>query len=483
MKIKQITLVDAKAGEEFDVDKYITDSEVDEYEITIPLVLDMKFEDLVREKRLLKLIKEKFKQIKNIWDDWEEKLAILKEASEMDLNIIDNCPQISIPFFNGLGDYLKKNPFLQDKDLILQEEYDVNHQHLDKILNELADYKNIKVQLNGNINPVTIDEYEKTVLAIDDMTSKIKKYNLSPLEQIMYAYDLTRERIYNEESSEESFTVSRDLSSVLFSDKIVCVGYAVIFEKILSNLGIKNMMCSFRWDDVEIGHRRNIVYVKDDKYNIDGVYYFDPTWDSKKDVDNMDYLNSYRYFGIPKEEIDKNKNMFGRDVTLLNYFQNANEIFECIVNHDNFDSLRQAKMNLFNKISNFIDGKQLFSLFETLPKSEMYSSSISDSRLKEIKKDLERYKELFFGSEITTLTKLKAFYNVRKVEYYEEPQKYSFDVATFENVTFDYKEETFEEKLMRRIFEGESDYDKFADYFKEMELEKDINRVKSLQKH
>ena len=35
MKIKQITLVDAKAGEEFDVDKYITDSEVDENSVSM----------------------------------------------------------------------------------------------------------------------------------------------------------------------------------------------------------------------------------------------------------------------------------------------------------------------------------------------------------------------------------------------------------------------------------------------------------------
>ena len=57
-------------------------------------------------------------------------------------------------------------------------------------------HKDYLVSVDGNISYVTIEQYERTVLAIDDIVNKIKKYNLSSLEQIMYAYDLVRDRVY-----------------------------------------------------------------------------------------------------------------------------------------------------------------------------------------------------------------------------------------------------------------------------------------------
>ena len=109
------------------------------------------------------------------------------------------------------------------------------------------------------------------MLAIDDIVAKINKYNLSPIEQIMYAYDLVRDRVYQLEDDGEDYSVSRDISSVLFGDKIVCVGFAEIFSKVLDALNIRNVL--FTIVGRKSGHMRNAVYVNDSKYDIHGVFF------------------------------------------------------------------------------------------------------------------------------------------------------------------------------------------------------------------
>ena len=67
----------------------------------------------------------------------------------------------------------------------------------------------------------------------------IKKLHLSPLETVLYVYDLVRERKYQEEGANECHTKSRDLTSVLLGDKIVCAGFVNLFNTILEKLDIK----------------------------------------------------------------------------------------------------------------------------------------------------------------------------------------------------------------------------------------------------
>ena len=52
----------------------------------------------------------------------------------------------------------------------------------------------------------------------------------------MYVYDLIRERVYTAENPEEEYFVSRDITSVLLGDKIVCVGFSNLFAAIIENL-------------------------------------------------------------------------------------------------------------------------------------------------------------------------------------------------------------------------------------------------------
>ncbi len=59
------------------------------------------------------------------------------------------------------------------------------------------------------------------------------------------------------------------------------------------------------------GHISSIVYLKDDKYNIDGYYYLDPTNDSKKEGESDLRLN---YFLVPLKKIKLIKGFDLKDI-------------------------------------------------------------------------------------------------------------------------------------------------------------------------
>ena len=87
------------------------------------------------------------------------------------------------------------------------------------------------------------------------------------------------------------------------------MGYSQLLRQLLKEIGIKS--CSYstiiRDNDDKLKHQRLIVKVEDDKYGIDGLYIFDPTWDSlsknNKDKDPLKKYNHYMRSLIYKNEI------------------------------------------------------------------------------------------------------------------------------------------------------------------------------------
>lgn len=104
----------------------------------------------------------------------------------------------------------------------------------------------------------------------------INNTNATPLEKYLMVYKfLAQHRYYlNNEFSGKS----RDVLSVLTQKDIVCAGYANLMKWICDRIGIKCEKQSLK-SGIH-GHRTNKIYIKDEKYGIDGWYYADSTWDS-----------------------------------------------------------------------------------------------------------------------------------------------------------------------------------------------------------
>ena len=103
--------------------------------------------------------------------------------------------------------------------------------------------------------------------------------NLSPLEKLTYAYDLIKSFEYT--SSENQFD-SRQIHLILKTGKIVCAGYSAFMEQLLKELDIEAITVLTQTSRAE--HARNVVKLKDEKYDIDGIFALDATWDSARNL-------------------------------------------------------------------------------------------------------------------------------------------------------------------------------------------------------
>jgi len=209
--------------------------------------------------------------------------------------IIENFEHINV-VNNRLKELGKTNNImikLDDKNKF--NEYIFNHSITDK---------NIYVE-TPDLENVTLNDYLKFEKILYSMIKNTN--NLSPFEKYIYAYNITKQfKEYKE--NEQNKNDSRKLYSLLVNEYMVCVGYSRLFGDLLSKMGIENKDLSIgvdvSYDDVSnyelefresipteyAGHARRYVHIVDPKYNLDGYYISDPTWDNDLTHDYYNHL-------------------------------------------------------------------------------------------------------------------------------------------------------------------------------------------------
>lgn len=130
------------------------------------------------------------------------------------------------------------------------------------------------------------NEFFGAYTKILEQTKKVDESELSPFEKFLCYYMFTTNRQYKAEDKTDNLLLSRSAVSAVIQDKIVCSGYAELLNELVYFSNDKNIKCYVEnLDCVQKGrpaevHCANIVYIKDEKYNIDGIYYADATFDS-----------------------------------------------------------------------------------------------------------------------------------------------------------------------------------------------------------
>lgn len=386
---------------------------------------------------------------------YPDRMEIINDAISRDIDLFDSCDSISIDdkdkhvidIFEANTEYKVKKIYISDRT------FSVTRKSLEEAKECYRERSNVYLKVEGNKEYVSFDDYKKTVEIISSVVEKIKSYNMSPLEEIMYAFDYARDRIYVPETEEEKYTKSRDLTSVLLGDKIVCVGYAEIFDKILKGLGYLSSV--YIIDFGKPKHAINIAYIKDDKYGVEGIYYFDPTANRKKNNSN-EYLNNYSCFARTRQNFQYMFNFsdktFG-DFWLMDYFDALNEYekIECFSKRE----MRTALMN----INNFFKGEQLRERYGSIHGSTPSKQELTDT--------LERYKGLYY-QPIDLEKMFNVLLQVRKIEYYENPKKYELSFQdllavveksrwSHENLFYNWNEE---EEFKEKVSSNSEDYEK-----------------------
>jgi hypothetical protein len=415
----------------------------------------------------------------------EERLKEKQYITEHFDNLMDSIEFIRLSFEElDNVEFIKNNPLVLTKKIDLSEMLDItDYEKLMKLMNKYNDIADkIYVSLTGNTNYVSLMDCYKTMSAIKNQADDVKQLGLSPIETIMYVYDQVRNRVYTFENEDELCFKSRDLSEVMFGDKIVCAGYANIFHVLLHYIGIENLVVHLmEKDNPKSGHARNVIYVKDDKYGIDGVYYFDPTWNSKRRNEINEYLYRYTYFAKTRKFMDDDKKYDFEDSFFPMYSVDMDKKIKKIIADGKYERLMPYTKSL-NYMSHLVTHSSLINPMNVMPMAPMYGQFDIDEFLK-------KFEEVFskFTKEIPAETMLKIFSNVRKVEYYQNPELYPYSLEDMyktcirSNWQFADKHLDARAKMLQRVF-GEKieleEVDNFKNYGHESGLFNEVQQVR-----
>lgn len=180
-----------------------------------------------------------------------------------------------------------------------------------EISNKLTD-KGIQFGFEDQDKIFNIQQIQNANDKIITTSNGINKLKLSPYEKLLMSYFTVTSRKYVSEDVQKDHPAdSRSIYGVLNSKKIVCVGFSEWLKNILLELDDANIKvfsnevsCSRDNKTINGYHENLIIYIKDEKYGIDGYYYLDPTWDHARD---NTFVPRLTYFMVPLKDIEKIK--------------------------------------------------------------------------------------------------------------------------------------------------------------------------------
>ncbi len=466
------------------------EADIDFFVLDICVSKDYNLDSLLNDKdTFIKLINKKLyeNEITGFYDELAVKIGTrLKKEFDQLLDYVEYIRVYSTT--KSIREMILENPIVLTKKIVIDNSYQItDYEDLKQIYKENEDIKDqLYIMLEGNSNYVLIDDAIKTIETIIDACKNIKHYNLSQLETIMLVYDYVRDRVYQSEDLEENYFSSRDLTSVLFGDKIVCCGFTHLFNSMLNYLNINYEEVPYSGQIIDgvayPGHIRSLVYVNDDKYDIKGLYFFDPTWDCKKSCKDNNHLSRYKYFGKNLSYMDsKNeKNHLRRN----HYFKYYDEkyfrtLYEALKNNDT------KKLTVFienlNHVARRVIKRNLIEPVWT------FSNNIDEEKQSKVINGFVYILE-YLKREIPAETMMQIVNNVRKIEYYNDPVKYPyskkelFKIAYYSDWNFENPHMSFKDKVLLAIFdippENRKVEDDIVGYLEECEFERDINGVK-----
>ena len=169
--------------------------------------------------------------------------------------------------------------------MFTQEEFE-NIKKLEKILKT----QNAKLYIKEYDVLLEISEVNKTYDYLKQIINEISSKNLSPLEQFLYAYKKIAENVYSDDKTLKNLVITHSIFSLQNNGHIVCRSYANMLCEIINGLKNDDLHCFLSSVQVQdkttsniASHAINVVMLKDDKYNINGIYGADSTWDSSNE--------------------------------------------------------------------------------------------------------------------------------------------------------------------------------------------------------
>lgn len=222
-------------------------------------------------------------------------------------------------------DRLRSNGHTGKLVISIDHKNDLNSYLFNNIKN-ITNFDNIEVNLVGTVH--SLSDYIKYEKKLIDLI--LPAINFSPFEKYLYAYNQAKKFKKYKENNDDK-TSARDLYQIFDNEYMVCVAYSKLLGDLLEKLGIESYEDSvsvdvgldgipnedkplpdFIYDEKTgelkelktegAGHARRMVHLTDPKYDIDGYYYADPTWDNNMEHDTYNYalMTQEEYIGLDR---------------------------------------------------------------------------------------------------------------------------------------------------------------------------------------
>lgn len=255
---------------------------------------------------------------------------------------------------------------------------------------------------------------------VDNISNSINRQNLSNFEKVMRLYDIVKLYEYKDDNLKGN---SNSLTNIISTLSASSYGFNKLFSYILKEMGFSSFIGEEKTGD-GISYV-TIVDIKDDKYNIDGIYLFDPSMDSlPKGIykSNDIRMINYNYFCLPLSkisysfyhdtligalgilaveniEISKEKFDINKDKKITKDFNNLFSIFNLDFSslHNRVSSSKEIKFDtLFEAIRNIYGNREGIDGYDRLleenfntRKNELFLPKTEEVLDKAIKDDTE----------------------------------------------------------------------------------------------
>jgi len=177
--------------------------------------------------------------------------------------------------------------------------------------NDLEQNSRIRV-ITETDEPVDMNMFIKMEEKISEIIKDLKEHEneLSPFEKLLWLYNIVETyREHKQERTEEDWKISRFLNKLLFSNKMVCVGFSHLLSELSQRSSLKvweNPALAYCKNKSDVSsdnynHQNNLVFLEDEKYDIKGIYLLDADHDNHQIND----LFVFNHFLITPEEYDK----------------------------------------------------------------------------------------------------------------------------------------------------------------------------------
>ena len=226
--------------------------------------------------------------------DFKKLLKYIKNITTLNINfdntkVVDNTIEIILEIEKKINKKIKSINCITGNKTIRDIEK----------LRFLENERTIKIWYEEGITDCSVEDFILMRNKIDEIVNDTKNKNLSNFESIIYVYDIVKRFNYKTSDTMEG----RQLHKIFNTESMVCTGFSRIMTEVLNEIGIRTGIYKLLTNNSL--HTRCIVHIIDEKYNINGIYSMEPTWESM-----INDASAYSLFLTP---INKLKEAFPLD--------------------------------------------------------------------------------------------------------------------------------------------------------------------------